>query len=129
MDEKMQAEALARFGFVKSANWRELHGPEGQTVYLGPKLLDGVCVKINERDAEIFFEDKKMFSVNPDGGKILSLADGRKHMNEIINEAGMEKNASEAALFFVYLGISGYLQNRVEIKLYETRERHYEGNN
>jgi hypothetical protein len=61
--------------------------------------------------------------VNSTGGKLLRLADGSVALNDIVKAANMEKNASDVALFFVFLGEYGYLKNRVEVKLFEREKK------
>lgn len=87
--------------------------PEGKNV--GPRLKDGFKIVRTESAAEITYGGETCFIVNEKGLELLSLADGRHSLEEVIRAAGLDENAGPAADFFLTLGQAGYLQNRLEV--------------
>ncbi|MCL2337250.1 MAG: hypothetical protein FWC60_07500 [Firmicutes bacterium] len=99
----------------------------------GPVLQDGLIIRpqftvdlatmsIYSSGADVFYQGTKVFSVNETGRQLLSLADGTLSIAEMVRELHLEENDSEAAMFFVTLGQSGFLKNRIEIEIYATKD-------
>lgn len=86
---------------------------------VGPLLVNGLNAVATESGAELRYRGETMFTVNEMGLRLLERADGTRTLDGIIEEAGASAVASDAAMFFVTLGQAGYLQNRVEVLLYE----------
>ncbi|HEX3027881.1 MAG TPA: hypothetical protein VHT34_00920 [Clostridia bacterium] len=96
-----------------------------------PALRDGLLIRptlsFNTQDipylsgAHVMHDGTHVITVNEIGRKLLSMSDGTTTINDMVEMLGLEKNASEVGLFFVALGKSGYLKNRIEINLYETK--------
>ncbi len=91
-----------------------------------------VCDKTNTFNitgAHVLYNGVKVFSVNEVGKKLLGMADGITSIDEMIEKLDVQENAFEVAMFFVKLGQAGYLENKIEVKLYESQtfvEGHYE---
>ena len=82
--------------------------------------FDVETMSLDLSGADVFYGGTKVFSVNEMGRRLLGMADGTRTVDEMVKILKMEKNASEAGMFFVTLGQSGYLKNKVEVVIYET---------
>lgn len=110
-----------------------ISSPESSTAGIaGPALKKGMTIKprlmfthgtdtLYFVGAHVFCGDTEVFSVNETGRQLLEMADGTVTLDEMITKLGLEKTAPDVGLFFVTLGQSGYLENKIEIMLYETR--------
>lgn len=97
-----------------------------------PALRDGLIIRpilsfnsqntIHFSGAHVTHDDMLVITVNEIGRELLSMADGKTTIDEMVETLGLKQNASEVGLFFVTLGQAGYLKNRIEIELYETRK-------
>jgi len=98
---------------------------------IGPVLQDGLKIRPKLRfdfetnslypaGADVYFADTKVLSVNEMGRQLLEMADGTVTIDEMAQELDMKKTSAEIGMFFVTLGQSGYLKNRIEIMLYES---------
>jgi hypothetical protein len=92
--------------------------PLADVWYPGPAPVDELTVTDEADGAGVYFEGKRVLSVNRLGGQLLRMADGSATLNDIIKRTHTEKIASDVAMFFVFLSENGYLKNRVEVKLY-----------
>lgn len=97
-------------------------GAPGHTVEtaVGPLLVTGLTAEHTDAGANIKYRGETLFTVNDMGLRLLELADGKRTLDGIIEEAGAVGVSADAARFFVTLGQAGYLQNRVEVMIYET---------
>lgn len=125
MDRRDFLKGAGAFVLLCAAGWKgltELEKSLTPTVdtAVGPLLERGLELTPTLKGADVTFGGQLMFQVNEAGAKMLRLADGGHSLDRIIKEAGMEHAANDASLFFVTLGRAGYLQNRVEVMLYET---------
>lgn len=71
--------------------------------------------------ARVLYNGTEVFTVNEAGRRLLGMADGTVPVVEMVARLGLYETASEVGMFFVALGRAGYLENRVEIELYETK--------
>jgi len=97
---------------------------------VGPVLQDGLTVRpklrfdfetnsLHPSGADVYFADAKVLSVNEMGRQLLDMADGTVTIDEMAQELDMKRTSAEIGMFFVTLGQSGYLKNRIEIMLYD----------
>jgi len=108
-------------GIPKSPEY-EMFAPDA------PALRDGLTIQptlsYNSQDiyyltgAHVFHDGTHVFTVNETGRELLCMANGQTTIDDMAEMLGMEEHASEVGLFFVALGKSGYLKNRIEINLY-----------
>lgn len=113
------------FVLLCAAGWKGLDALEKSLApsaenAAGPLLQKGLFVAPTASGANVSYGGQLLFTVNETGRKLLALADGTNCLDTIIKESGTEKNADETCMFFVTLGKAGYLQNRVEVRLYES---------
>jgi len=98
-----------------------------------PALMDGLQIQpslsFDIQDipylsgARVLHDGTHVITVNEPGRALISMADGKTTVDEMIERLGIdEENAFEAAMFFVALGKAGYLKNKYEIRLYENNE-------
>ena len=66
-----------------------------------------------------FIDGTEVFTVNKTGMILLDMADGTVTVEEMAERLEMKNDAFEIAMFFLVLGQAGYLENRVELKIYE----------
>jgi hypothetical protein len=86
---------------------------------IGPWLVGGLeCLPTNW-GADIYSGGQLAFQVNRRGAQLLSLADGRVSLPDMIRRSGCQDCQEEAARFLITLGSAGYLRNRVEVTLVE----------
>jgi len=123
MDNNIVQEAIKYFAFTKAPAWRNLAGPEGDEYFIGPILLDGITIADEPDGASCLYKDVKMFKVNHDGRKLLEAADGKTMLVNIAKKLKMEETESHAAMFYVYLGMCGYLRNYVNVRVFEKSEK------
>lgn len=71
--------------------------------------------------ARALYNGAEVLTVNETGRRLLDMADGTVTIAEMVASLGLHETASEVGMFFVTLGQAGYLENRVEIELYETK--------
>ncbi|NMA07654.1 MAG: PqqD family protein [Clostridiales bacterium] len=107
-------------GFGGTRALTELLKPNASTA-LGPLPIEGLSLLPTSKGADVLYEGRTAFTVNTTGAALLRLADGTRSLDEIIARAGASAYAADAAMFFVTLGQAGYLQNRVEVAIYENR--------
>ena len=88
---------------------------EPQQRPVGPQLREGLTVLAGKDGARVTACGKTCFTVNEAGRQLLSLADGRRTLSEIIAAAGMEEYAESVADFYLALGRAGYLTTRLEV--------------
>jgi hypothetical protein len=69
--------------------------------------------------ADVFYEDKQVFSVNETGRRLLELADGFTTLLEMSEHTGCN-DFFEIGMFFQNLYEAGYIQNRIEISIWES---------
>lgn len=86
---------------------------------VGPLLVTGLTAERTATGATILYQGETMFTVNDMGMRLLEQADGTHTLDAIIDAADAAPVSADAARFFVTLGQAGYLQNRVEVMLYE----------
>lgn len=108
----------AGFGSVEVLT--RLLTPTAETA-VGPLMIEGLSFLPTLSGADVLYREQTAFTVNSTGATLLRLADGTRSLDDIIHDADCESCAADAALFFVTLGQAGYLQNRVEVTLYENR--------
>ena len=96
---------------------------------VGPVLQDGLKIRpqvsynLETNDlycigAEVFADDIKVMTVNEMGRKLLNMANGTFTFDEMAKSLDSKIAIADIHMFFVRLGESGYLKNRVEITLY-----------
>ena len=122
MDEIEILEAIRKFELELAPAFKELRGPEEDAFFLGPALLEEISVLDDPKGAAVWYEEEKMLTVNSVGKKLLEAANGKTTLNNIIKQLDMEETASDAALFYVYLGMMGYMKNHIEIRIFEKIE-------
>ena len=114
------------FVLLCAAGWKALPkleqalAPTAQTA-VGPLLVPGLDILPTGEGGTVSYGGEPLFTVNGTGLALLRCADGARSLDAVIKEAGVAEAASDAAMFFVTLGKAGYLQNRVEVSLYEVR--------
>jgi hypothetical protein len=69
--------------------------------------------------AYITYNKNVVFKVNEIGRQLLSMADGKTTIDDMIRTLELDDRADDIGMFFVRLGQSGYLKNKVEITVYE----------
>ena len=113
-------------GFVLfcASGWRTLpkqgdNTCEETTGAVGPVLVDGFKTVPTVNGADVFYKNVKMFAVNKTGCALLNKANGVMSLSAIIEHTKMEENAPGVGMFYVCMGMAGYLKNRVEIELYQ----------
>ena len=111
-----------RFVLFCASGWRALPEKTPSAGYAGPCLEDGFEIKPSLFGADVYYNGAKMFTVNRKGKTLMEAADGSANLDAVIKNAGLEETASDAAMFFVCLGMAGYLKNRVEIEIYENKD-------
>lgn len=82
---------------------------------VGPQLREELTVHSEIGGARVSAGGKTCFTVNAEGARLLSLADGRHTLDDIIRSSGMSGNAESVADFFLTLGRAGYLTTKVEV--------------
>ena len=82
---------------------------------IGPQLREELTVRSEIGGARVLAGGQTCFTVNQEGAQLLSLADGRHTLEEIIRSAGMAESAESVADFFLTLGRAGYLTTKVEV--------------
>lgn len=85
------------------------------TLLLNPELQ----IQPDFSGAMVYFQNQLAFEVNEEGFRLLQLANGEHTLAQIIDLSGYDE--AETAAFFVSLGESGYLQQRIEVNIVETR--------
>jgi hypothetical protein len=112
------------FAVLLAAGWKALPAlqkaltPNVGTA-VGPLLRDGLAILPDPGGCCVYYQGRAMFKANAAGQRLLQHADGTQTLDEIISETGNTKQASDVAMFFVTLGQAGYLQNVVEVQLFE----------
>jgi len=87
---------------------------------VGPLLREELSIVPTLDGAHVWYSGRELFAVNQPGYKLLCRGAGRMTLDAIIGEEGMQENVKAVAMFFDTLGKAGYLQNAVEIKLFES---------
>ncbi len=82
---------------------------------VGPRLRDGLRIVQTENGAEVTYGGGTCFAVNEKGLELLKMADGRQTLQDMIRDAGLEKDPEPAVDFFLTLGRAGYLADRLEV--------------
>lgn len=116
----------AGFAVVLGGGWKALsalgdHLTPTPATAVGPLPIEGLAIVDTLAGADVTLNGELVFTVNESGRKLLALADGARTLDQVIVEAGCADVADSAAMFFVTLGQAGYMQNRVEVLLYENR--------
>ena len=87
----------------------------------GPLMMAGIdLVEIPGGRVSAYFENTELFTVDPAGAALVSLADGKRTIDAIAAEAGALGYPCapvDVALFFSTLGQAGYLRNRVLVSI------------
>lgn len=86
---------------------------------VGPLLARGLDFRPTHWGADVYCNNRLAFQVNSRGAELLSLADGRLSLPEMIRQSGCQGCAEAAVQFLITLGSAGYLRNRVEVTLIE----------
>lgn len=89
---------------------------------VGPLLMAGIgLVELPESGrVAAYYDDTELFNVDAAGAQLITLADGRRTIDEIAVEAaalGCQCAPVDVALFFSSLGQAGYLRNRVLVSI------------
>ncbi|MDL2319103.1 hypothetical protein LJC74_08560 [Eubacteriales bacterium OttesenSCG-928-A19] len=88
---------------------------------VGPLLVDGLTLSPTLDGADVHVNGQKAFVVNGTGYALLRGADGGHTMEQLVDIAGGVASAEATAVFFVTLARAGYLQNRLEVAIVESR--------
>ena len=86
---------------------------------VGPQLREELKIVRTAGGAEAVYAGQTCFTVNEDGLRLLTLADGRHTLEEIIRQSGMAANANGVFDFFQVLGDAGYLTAILEVNKIE----------
>lgn len=95
----------------------------GQTGYdvssaVGPRVPASLSYVKTEDGYEVNLDGEKVLETNEAGYKLMTLADGSRSLDELILQDKTGATPQEIADFYLTLAQAGWLENRLEVKLY-----------
>ena len=93
-------------------------GNNPEITWTGPKVRDGLSYQEDGEYIQAFYKGEPVLITDPSGMELMKMADGSRSLDELmrVDMTGAEKEA--IADFFLTLGQSGWLDNRLEVYKY-----------
>ena len=89
-----------------------------ETVWTGPRVREGLTYQEDKENIRVLYDREVVLITNPAGMELMKKADGSRTLEELM-AADPTGNSDEAiADFFLTLGQSGWLSNRLEVRKY-----------
>ncbi len=82
---------------------------------IGPLLSEDLLCIPTLNGGKAFADGELVFEVNSIGYRLLKYADGKHTLDSIVNEINRPEITENIVDFYIALGKSGYLQNRIEV--------------
>ena len=86
--------------------------------WVGPKVKDGLSFTDDGESIRAFYDGEAVLVTNREGMRLMKLADGSRSLDDLIRLEAAGGNGEEIADFFLALGQSGWLSNRLEVRKY-----------
>ena len=86
--------------------------------WVGPKVRDGLVFREEGEDIRAYYKGEPVLVTNRPGMELIQKADGTRTLEELLRQGEAAQNQEMIVDFYLALGQSGWLENRLEVSKY-----------